>query len=182
MSAGRKRGARNKKAIIDATIRLLEEGNYSALAIEAVAERAGVAKTTIYRWWDHKSKLVFEAFLARAESLFEIKMEKTAKENFVKQLLILTDILQSGVGRAMLTVLGEEKEMTDQFLEAYLEPRRVQSKKILKSGIEKGEITGDFEHEIVLDMLYGPIYFNLMVLNKVPDREYIEQLVEQVMK
>ena len=182
MTVPKKKGARNKNEIVGATIELLENINYSSLTIEAIAERSGVAKTTIYRWWNHKSDLVFEAFIAKTETLFEFDLTKSIHQNFVQQLLTLTNVLESGVGRAMLTVIAEEKEIAAEFLNAYLAPRRAETKKMLQTGIDTGEIQDNLDFEIILDMLYGPIYFKFILFNRVPDQAYIESLVMQVMK
>ena len=58
---GRPRSEQAHRAIVEATLTLLDEGGYTALTIEAVAERAGVGKTTIYRRWPSKLELVIEA-------------------------------------------------------------------------------------------------------------------------
>src|SRR5260370_18750172 len=58
---GRPRSAQAQKAIIDATLELLAEEGFQGLSIEAVAARAGVGKTTIYRRWSSKEELVMEA-------------------------------------------------------------------------------------------------------------------------
>ncbi len=182
MAVPKKKRARSKNEIVGATIELLENVNYSSLTIEAVAARSGVGKTTIYRWWNHKSDLVFDAFIEKTETLFEFDLTKSIHENFVQQLLTLTSVLESGIGRAMLTVIAEKKEVAAEFLQTYLAPRRAQTKKMLQIGIDKGEIGANLDFDIILDMLYGPIYFQFILFNRVPDQAYIESLVTQVMK
>jgi Tetracyclin repressor-like, C-terminal domain/Bacterial regulatory proteins, tetR family len=182
MTVPKKKGARNKSEILGATIELLESINYSSLTIEAVAARSSVGKTTIYRWWKHKSDLVFDAFIAKTETIYEFDLTKSTYENFVQQLLTLTSVLKSGIGRAVLTVVAEEKEIAAKFLNDYLTPRRVETKKILQVGVDKGEIQDNCDFGIILDMLYGPIYFKFILFNRIPDQAYIESLVTQVMK
>src|SRR5438552_17303325 len=59
---GRPRSERAEKAIIDATLDLLvEEAGVAGLSIEAIAGRAGVGKTTIYRRWPNKEALIIDA-------------------------------------------------------------------------------------------------------------------------
>src|SRR3954451_25328604 len=59
---GRPRSERAEKAIIDATLDLLvEEAGVAGVTIEAVAARAGVGKTTIYRRWANKEALIVDA-------------------------------------------------------------------------------------------------------------------------
>jgi AcrR family transcriptional regulator len=58
----RREGADDK--ILDATRDVLREVGYAALTVDAIAERAGVAKTTIYRRWPTKGALVAAAIAA----------------------------------------------------------------------------------------------------------------------
>jgi len=60
---GRPRSAQAHKAILDATLELLAEEGFHGLSIEAVAAKAGVGKTTIYRRWPSKDELVMDAIL-----------------------------------------------------------------------------------------------------------------------
>src|SRR5512132_2533682 len=64
---GRPRSEKARQAIFDAACDLFEEGGYPAATIEAIAERSGVAKTTIYRWWPHRAALMVELLLALAK-------------------------------------------------------------------------------------------------------------------
>ncbi|GAA3132018.1 helix-turn-helix domain-containing protein [Nonomuraea salmonea] len=49
---------RKQREIFDATLRLVAERGYDGLTVEGVAERSGVNKTTIYRWWPSKAALL----------------------------------------------------------------------------------------------------------------------------
>src|SRR6201987_5458636 len=58
---GRPRSEKAHKAIMDAAAELLLARGLSAVSMDAVAERAGVSKTTIYRWWPTKESLALDA-------------------------------------------------------------------------------------------------------------------------
>jgi len=61
--AGRPRSKESRKAILNATKRLLTHMPLSELSIEAIAKKAGVGKTTIYRWWPNKAAIAMETLL-----------------------------------------------------------------------------------------------------------------------
>ena len=48
---------------------LLAERGFAGVTIEGIATAAGVAKQTIYRWWDSKTDILLDALLADAEHL-----------------------------------------------------------------------------------------------------------------
>jgi AcrR family transcriptional regulator len=59
---GRRRSERAHQAVLWAASALLRERGYAGLSIEAIAERAGVGKQTIYRWWPSKGAVILDAF------------------------------------------------------------------------------------------------------------------------
>ncbi len=52
---GRPRSLKSKAAILKATNALLLHMSVQELSIEAIAKKAKVGKTTIYRWWPNKT-------------------------------------------------------------------------------------------------------------------------------
>ena len=65
-----RRSEQARLAVLEAADDLLVERGFADLTIEGIAARAGVAKQTIYRWWDSKSDILFDAFIADAEEFF----------------------------------------------------------------------------------------------------------------
>lgn len=60
---GRARSEQARAAILEAALTLLPESGYGGLSVERIAERAGVGKQTIYRWWPSKSAILAECVL-----------------------------------------------------------------------------------------------------------------------
>ena len=58
--AGDRRVARSRAAVLEAGVELLVEGGPNAVTVEAVVQRSGVAKTTIYRHWSSRDDLVVD--------------------------------------------------------------------------------------------------------------------------
>lgn len=184
-SVGRPRSEASKIAILDATIELLEESGYSTLTIEAIASHAGVGKATIYRWWTNKSFLVLDAFLMSTETHLYFVEKTSIRENFRQQLHTLANVLNGTLGRTMVALVaesGEDSEIAKAFYTYYLNPRREDAKLILERAIAQGEIQPTINPDVVSDMLYGPVYFRILIYKKKVDTTFIKTLVDQVMK
>ena len=173
--------SRKQHEILNAVIEALEEMEYTKLTIEDIAVRAGVGKSTIYRWWKHKSDVVFSAFAYKTESVFDLDFDQSLKFNLQQQLLKLSHALSQGVGRALLVVMAEHRESAGKFFQQYLLPRRELVKKLIQNSIERKEIIADYPFDIMLDSLYAPLHYQIIFFNKIPDEAYISKLVDFVL-
>lgn len=173
--------SRNTAKILNSTIEVLTLSGYSSLTIEAIASHAGVGKTTIYRWWDSKAHLVLDAFLMTTASNFQFDMEKSVRHNFEQQLINLSVVFNTKLGRSMLSIIVENKEIAEKFYTSYLQLRRKDATDFIQSAIKKKEVRSDVNINIVLDMLFGPIYFRTLIFNQEPDHHFVSELVNHVM-
>jgi AcrR family transcriptional regulator len=64
------RGRRTRSALLQAGRELFEECGFSAVGIDAVAQRAGVSHGTFYTWFDSKKALLREIVTGVAEDIF----------------------------------------------------------------------------------------------------------------
>ncbi|MBT0769016.1 TetR/AcrR family transcriptional regulator [Kineosporia sp. J2-2] len=58
---GRPRSEEARQAVLDAVDDLLVEVGYAAMTMKNIAERAGVGRPTVYRWWSGKAEILVEA-------------------------------------------------------------------------------------------------------------------------
>ena len=164
-TAGRPRSAEADRAIIDAIVDLLVERGYREVTIEAVAARAGVAKTTIYRRWPSKADMVVEAITACKKDCLQ---EDGAVDDCVGGTLVgmLSHLSCSRVAR-ILTGLAVEmahnEELAIAVREGLVRPNREVVHGVLRRGVETGEVRADVDLELVADLLVGPSFFRLLV-------------------
>lgn len=170
--------SRRQHSILQAVSDALAEGEYHQLTIEDVAARAGVGKSTIYRWWKHKSELVLDAFKQRTAGVFELDASQSLRSNLVQQLTLLVQALNHPVGRALLVVMANHRELAADFFQQYLLPRRKQTHQLIQQAIERGELRADYPFDLMLDTLYGPIHYQIIFFNRMPDDQYIQNLVD----
>ncbi|WP_180028295.1 TetR/AcrR family transcriptional regulator [Acinetobacter sp. YH16032] len=176
--ASEDKSARRRSCILASVKQALNEVEYHQLTVEDIASRAGVGKSTIYRWWSHKSELVLDTFKELTLSIFEFEPELDLEQNLNRQLLRLAKALDHPVGRAMLVVMANHRELAATFFKQYLLPKRVQLHQLIQQAIEAGELIEHDHYDLVLDRLYGPIHYQIIFFNHLPDEHYIRQLVK----
>lgn len=162
---GRRRNTASHDAILDATYVLLEEIGFDKLSLEGVAARAGVGKATIYRWWSGKNALVMEALLREAAPMAAFPETGSARSAFEAQIRGDAELYRGKTGRIVADMIGLSQFDADSmrlFNENYLYPRRAKARHVLGNGIAQGEFKPDIDPDLVLDLLYGPIFYRLM--------------------
>lgn len=181
-----RRSKKSHDAIVAATLELVAENGYFGLTVEAVAARAGVGKQTIYRWWGSKASLVMEA-LSQAVAE-QIPMPDTgAVEEDMFQLLdaIFTRIAASGSGKALAGLIAEaqaDPALAEAFVSGFIESRREGVRRILRKGIERGEVSTEIDVGIAIDTLFGPMWYRLLMQSAPLDRNFARTLVSQLMQ
>jgi len=117
--SGRPRSESSRKAILDATRRLLTHSSVQKLSIEAIARKAGVGKTTIYRWWPNKSAVIMEAIFSQPAFNNVMPTPRNAVQGVTMQLDKLCRQMAGKNGRLVAEIIGEaqsNREAIDIFL------------------------------------------------------------------
>jgi AcrR family transcriptional regulator len=104
---GRPRSEQAREAVLHAVDDLLLEVGYAALTMKGIAERAGVGRQTVYRWWSTKAEILFEASVADAEEELAVPPADTPLAEVTAYLDAFVEFLtRSPAGAAYRTLLG----------------------------------------------------------------------------
>ncbi len=163
---GRPRSAKSHQAILQATLALLAEVGFEAMSIEAIASRAGVGKTTIYRRYASKGELVAEAIENIRE---EVVIPDTGQLATDLAALIqnAAQITLNPLGRqAVVMIVGSaasNPEFAQIYWDKYLQPRRQAFAMVIERAKARQEVPADLHPELFFDamssiMLYGLIF------------------------
>jgi AcrR family transcriptional regulator len=181
---GRPRCAITHQAILDCANELLEEIGFANMSIEGIAARAGVGKATIYRRWPNKASVVMDAFLAATAKELPFPNTGSALEDIRRQLRMVVKVLNGPRGRTIATLIGvvqSDNELAEAFRTRFVAVRRGEAKAVLQRGVANGEFKPDMDLESVLDCLYGPLYFRLLIGHDKSSVKYADQLVDLVL-
>lgn len=163
---GRPRSEKARKAVLRSTLVLLKRVGFNDLSMEAVASRARVGKATVYRWWPNKAELVIAAFVFAVESELRFPSAGPVLQSLHRQMRRWAVIFRSPLGQIVAAVIGagqSDPEILDAFRSHWIEPRRVEARKLLQQAITKGEIRADLDPDAILDLFYGPLYLRLLL-------------------
>ncbi|WP_043638203.1 TetR/AcrR family transcriptional regulator [Nonomuraea candida] len=162
--AGRPRSEKAEKAIIEATLDLIAEGmGVSELTIEAIASRAGVGKTTIYRRWSNKEDLVVDAL-----ATLKAPLPPLAGASVRDDLISLVDAMRQESGgartRCVMNIALNEADRHPQLMERFLkrsvEPRRQAMRAVIERGVASGELRADLDLDMGMAMITGTMMWH----------------------
>jgi AcrR family transcriptional regulator len=181
---GRPRSEEADRAIIDAALELFAESGAGGLCIEAVAARAGVGKSTIYRRWPGKEDLLVDA-LATLKSPLPEPAGRSVRDDLVALLRVMCqDFTDPRRVRATALLHGEGikyPRLLRRFTESVVEPRREVFRSVLRRGIETGELRPGIDIETALFMMTGAIQARARCGADLVPSGYAEQIVDQLL-
>ncbi|MFF2493532.1 TetR/AcrR family transcriptional regulator [Agromyces sp. NPDC058064] len=182
---GRPRSTDADRSILEAARDLLLEGGYDALNLAAVAERAGVAKQTVYRRWSSKSHLVAGAVLAgvlapsgiaavavagadpgvgaEAAEPREASDEPGGLHEWMRRLAAsLESPANAATVRALAAAAADDDDDAARLYERFTGPTRRLLVEVLEAGRDRGEVRTDADLEAVADAVFGVALYRIL--------------------
>ena len=179
--AGRPRDEMACVRIREATISLLEEVGFANLTCDAIAQRAGTSKATIYRWWPNKVAVVIDAFSRTLAPALPFHEADTLEEYVTVNLRQFAKAVSGRSGRLLSAVIAaaqNDPDVEQAFLTHWIKPRRTVVRKHLQKFKDTGRLPQDYDIEQVLDAMYGPLHFLLMVKHNKLSVAYAEKMAQ----
>lgn len=182
--SGRPRSEESHQAVLEATRKLLVQTSVQKLSIEAIAKKAGVGKTTIYRWWPNKQAVVMDAILSQSIYANMLTTPRNAVEAVTAQLEKLAKQLKGKNGRTVAEILGEaqaDPESLAYFTKIFLQNRYDKLYSYIEGGKKTGEFSEDLQTDSVIDIVLGPIFFRLLSGQDM-DQDFINEMNRLILK
>lgn len=184
-SRGRQRSEESQDAILCTTLRLLRKKPLRDITIEEIARVAGVGKATIYKWWPSKAYVALDAFLRKMNRMVPNPDTGSAEMDLKEQIHYLAGFYTSPTGRIFGQFLAEaqsEPEFASLLRERFLKPRREIAGVLLDRARKRGEVDPDLDRDLVLDLIYGPVMYRLLVMQEPFERERTDRLVSTLFR
>ena len=164
-SPGRPRSAQSHQAMLQATLELLAEVGFDVMSIDAIAARAGVGKTTIYRRYASKEELVADAIESVREEMV-IPDTGNLQSDIDELVQNAAQITLSPLGRQTVAMIIGSASSNAQFAKIYwtkyLQPRRKTFAIVLDRAKARNEIPTDLDSDLVFDIMSGIMLYALV--------------------
>lgn len=179
------KAAASHTAILDAVYALLQEKSARELTMTDVAERAGVGKPTLYKWWPTKAALIFAMFHERVVRTMEAPQEKTAEAAIRAKVRHLVKEVNGLFGKIMGDLIAEAQSdpaVMKELYDRHISLRRASTIADIERGKTEGEFREDVNSELLVDAIFGPLYYQLLLRRMPLTQQYGEQLIDQVLR
>jgi AcrR family transcriptional regulator len=180
---GRPRDPRTRAAILAAARALLERGGLTAVTIEAIAQKAGVSRPTIYRYWPNAPAVAMAAFLDVTGAPEAARSTRSPYAALRAQLHAVADAFAAPAGRsvaAMVAAAQSETELAKAFRNEFIARNRDATRLLLERCIEDGLIAPPADMELALDLVFGPLFYRLLMGHAPITRGFVDRLLDTV--
>jgi AcrR family transcriptional regulator len=180
---GRPRDPRTRAAILTAARALLERGGLTAVTIEAIAQKAGVSRPTIYRYWSNAPAVAMAAFLEASGAPDAARSARTPLAALRGQLHAVADAFAAPTGRsvaAMVAAAQSETELAKAFRHEFIARNRDATRLLLERCIEDRLVVPPADVELALDLIFGPLFYRLLMGHAPITRAFVDRLLDAV--
>jgi AcrR family transcriptional regulator len=180
---GRPRSEQARRAILTAAQELLRDEGYPAVTVDAVAKRAGVARTTIYRWWPSSGALLIDVLMEISTTVAPLPVGNDPLRAIrleMRRIAAISSKLPGIVLRALLAEAQHDPQIRTALLEHLIYPRREASSRAIREAQARGLLRHDVHPYVVTDLFYGPIFYRMLMGHEPTTDRFAAQVFERV--
>ncbi|WP_327139432.1 TetR/AcrR family transcriptional regulator [Nocardia sp. NBC_01327] len=181
---GRPRSERARQAVLTAARELLTDKGLPGLSVDDIARSAGVSKNTIYRWWPNKAAVLMDAFAEATSSKLEFPADGDALTNLRTQVRQVAHLMNTPRARrpfvALVAASQHDPELATALRERFIATRRAGAHGLISKAIDTGEFRRTLDPDIIIDLIYGALYYRLLITGAPLDADYADHLLDNI--
>lgn len=184
MLIGRPRDVSRNVAIEKAAIELLREVGYERLSIEAVALRAHVSKSTIYRRWKNKAQLITDAVHHYAFCKVPAIDTGTLRGDLIEIITEKVKTMKSADGQlfaGLMAAAQNDSDLSNILATSMSAGASHAHAAIFARAIQRGEISTSVKPEKIYELVPAVIGFRLFMTHQGINRKFIENFVDEIL-
>lgn len=151
-------------AVLHAVDDLLVDVGYAAMTMKNIAERAGVGRQTVYRWWSTKAEILFEACVEDAGRELASEPGTTTVSDIANFLAALAEFLStSPAGAAYRALLGEaQHDPAVAVLLGTVDVLGLGARPVLQRALDRGDLGPGAVGDDAVAVLVGPLVYRAL--------------------
>ncbi len=173
------RSARVVASVLEAAVAVLAEVGWPNFSVGAVAERAGVHETSVYRRWRTKEALINDAIMARTAGQLPVPDLGSVRADLIELLRAALAFLRSPIGGAlvrMAVALPPSPQATD-FKRVFWSNRFPAILTVIERGVERGELDPNLDRQLLMEMFIGLFHVRVFLMDNPHDDGLAERVV-----
>ncbi len=182
-SPGRPRSETARQQILESAYRLLKLKPIVSISAQEIAQSAGVSTATLYRRWGTKEQVLFEACLEHLKLVHSPAGDGSALEQLRAHISSSVGWIRSEEGKVLARVLAgiqEDKDLQRSFIQKFYSPRREMHRRLIEEAIADGDLSSGTDAELMIDALFGPLFFRWLQGHAPVDHAFADALSEKI--
>lgn len=180
---GRPRSQRARRAILAAALEIAAEHGPERLTMEGVAERAGVSKETLYRWWHSKTEVLLEALGEYGEQTIPVPATGSLARDlkiFMRETSAALDPPTRRILRTLAAGAAADAGAASQVRDQFLVRRRAALAEILQPARDRGELPAEPAIATLLDLVFGSLWYRLIFTAGPLDQDWADTVASAI--
>lgn len=170
--------------MLDAAATLMTDHGLAATTVDAIRDRSGVSKTTIYKHWPNRLCVAIDAFAERLALDASPPDTGSLRSDLLEQIRRVSAFYASPVGSVFAQLLASSLQdpVASEWLQArFMDSRRHGIHELWDRAVSRGEVRGDTDPEIALDLVFGPVMWRLTSGRRPLRTDETEMIVDTVL-
>ena len=180
---GRRRDGAKDDAILLAARELLAERGFDGMTMDAVADRAGAGKATVYRRWSSKVQLTVDAVVCGGGvpmSADEVEDTGSLRGDLLSVRFGRPATNDADVMSGLISAVKENPEVAKVFHEQFVASRVRLMRELLERAQERGELRDGIDIDMVAAVAPAMISYRKMVAGMKIDDEFVVRMIDDV--
>ena len=176
------RVAHTRRLVLEAAASLLAEEGFDRLTLEELAERSGVARSTIYRNWDDRSELFADAFdlLCSFPEIPDLGSMRDELEFLARELA--ASLESSEWAKALPSLIGaaHHDDVLGSAQARFSEGRRELTSAIFRRADDRGELGAAHDPHELAELFAAPLFFRFLMSHQPLDEAFLRRHVDRL--
>ncbi len=185
MVSGRPRSTQADVAVAAAVRELLKTHGYLSLSIEAVAAKAGVGKSTIYRRWPSKAEMVFALVIHDTQIKLPAGDGHSMSGDMSALVTHIIALLSEPSARAalpgLLADVAGDPRLAGRFHDTFIARQRQLVADLLRMAVDRGELGYLPDQNIVHARILGAVFTPLFRLAEPPPANLCARVTAEIL-